>query len=104
MILNYTKFIENKNNLKLKDKVIIDVNILLKEIEHHKKLLKKVNTPTNMIKSMLENNYKIYDYALNKKEAIITWMDNSDGESSMVNLKFEDGFECSSSKKSLIKK
>jgi hypothetical protein len=88
--------------MKKNQRVLLDIDILRKEISDYRILLEKINTPSNIMKIMLENNYKIYNYALEEKEATITFVENSLNDSARVNLIFDDGFECSASKKSLI--
>jgi hypothetical protein len=105
-IKNWNKFLNENIEIDFKkgDKVLVNSDIVKKQMEFHESLLK--NTLGNHFKKeihMAGNNTELYDRALRCDVATIIWVERSKNDSAMVNLIFDDGFECSTTKTSISK-
>lgn len=85
------------------DRVLINSDHIKREIEEYEKLMKR--TFGKGYEMFLDGDLKpeILKRSLNKEVAIITWVENCSNENSIVNLIFNDEFECSVKKISITK-
>lgn len=91
-------------DLKKGYKVLVNPEIIKNQMEHYEKMIKR-SLGKNFKKEihMDGENTNLYDKALLGDVATITWVDKSKNDSAMVNLIFDDGFECSTTKASISK-
>jgi len=106
-VKNYRQFLNEDINTDFKkgDKVLVNPDIKKNQMDEHEKLLRKSLGKhfKREIHMAGENNTELYDRALSGNVATITWVENSKNDSAIVNLIFDDGFECSSTKTSISK-
>lgn len=105
-VKNWGQFLNEEltTDFKKGDKVLVDPEIIKSQMEDHEE----------MVRELLGKNYKkeihmagekteLYDKALSGDIATVTWSERSKNDSAMVNLIFDDGFECSTTKTSISK-
>lgn len=85
------------------DKVLVNPEIIKNQMERHEKMVKK-SLGKNFKREihMAGENTMLYDKALSGDIATVAWVEQSENDSSMVNLIFDDGFECSATKTSIF--
>lgn len=106
-VKNWKQFLNEEltTDFKKGDKVLVNPEIIKNQMERHEKIVKKSlgKDFKREIHMAGENNTMLYDKALSGDIATITWVERSKNDSSMVNLIFDDGFECSATKTSISK-
>jgi hypothetical protein len=87
------------------EKVLVNPDIIKKQNEEYEKMVRKTLGKhfKKEIHMNSSNTDELYNRALKSDIATITWAENSRNDSAMVNLIFDDGFECSATKTSLTK-
>jgi hypothetical protein len=87
------------------DKVLVNPEIIKNQMKRHEKMIKKSlgKDFKKEIHMVGDKNPELYDRALLGDIATITWVERNKNDSAMVNLIFDDGFECSATKTSISK-
>ena len=106
-VKNFEQFLNKNTNIVLKkgDKVLINSVMMKDNIEFFEKLLKKALKKqfNKKIHCAGEKYTEVYNRSLNGDIATVTSVENSISDSAFVNLIFDDGFEFSTTKKTILK-
>lgn len=105
-VKNFGQFLNENllNSFKKGDKVLVNPDIIKNQMKKHEEMIKK--SLGNYFKKeihMGSENTDLYNRALSGDIATITWVEKSKNDNTMVNLIFDDGFECSVTKSSILK-